>query len=79
MKIIRLKFTSDFKGLKKDFEIIFDEKNDNIKSFEPICFVGLNGSGKSNILEALADIFYYLENVSRQSENISLGFGCSII
>lgn len=29
--------------------------------FQPFCFVGLNGSGKSNVLEAIAAIFYHLE------------------
>lgn len=30
-------------------------------SFRPICLVGLNGCGKSNVLEALSLIFYHIE------------------
>lgn len=31
-------------------------------TFSPFCFAGLNGSGKSNVLEALAAIFFHLES-----------------
>lgn len=68
MKLIRLKLLSEFRGLDKGFEIIFDDtKNVNNALFEPICFVGLNGSGKSNILEVISEIFYFLENFSRST------------
>jgi restriction system-associated AAA family ATPase len=53
----------DFKSLQKGFEINFhslDETN-AMEEFRPFCFAGLNGSGKSNVLEALASIFYHLE------------------
>lgn len=29
---------------------------------DPICLVGINGSGKSNLLELIAEIFFYLES-----------------
>ncbi len=60
MKLLRLKLLSQFRGLQKDFEIEFD-KNINTKCLEPICFVGQNGCGKSNVMEALSEIFYELE------------------
>jgi len=31
------------------------------KEIDPICLVGLNGCGKSNMLELIADIFYFLD------------------
>lgn len=63
MKLIRLKIVDEFRSLIKDFEINFREpvKDDTLKSFHPFCFAGLNGSGKSNVLEALSNIFYHLE------------------
>ncbi len=79
MKLVRLKILSDFRGLKNGFEIIFDKqtpKNENI-NIEPICFIGLNGSGKSNILEVLSEIFYYLENYSNVDEKKKKDFKTS--
>ena len=61
MKLQRLKLLSPFRGLKKDFTLQF-QKLEAVNSIEPICFVGLNGSGKSNVLECLCEIFYYLES-----------------
>ena len=34
---------------------------DEMRKFHPFCLVGLNGCGKSNVLEALAHIFYHVE------------------
>ncbi len=66
MKLIKLKLLSEFRGLKKGFEVVFDDtKEYDSHVLEPICFVGLNGSGKSNILEVISEIFYYLENYSK--------------
>jgi restriction system-associated AAA family ATPase len=62
MKLHRLKILSEFRGLSPNFRIPFKGSGNNSKlNIEPICFVGLNGSGKSNVLEALCEIFYYLE------------------
>jgi len=62
MKLHRLKILSQFRGLPPNFRIPFKGSGNNSKlNIEPICFVGLNGSGKSNVLEALCEIFYYLE------------------
>jgi restriction system-associated AAA family ATPase len=62
MKLIRLKLLSKFRGLHKGFEIIFSKKIDPEK-FDPICFVGANGCGKSNVMEVLCEIFYYLDSI----------------
>ncbi len=63
MKLVRLKINKKFRSLPEGFEINFreDMPNVNWEKFHPFCFAGLNGSGKSNVLEALANIFYHLE------------------
>lgn len=63
MKLIRLKIEERFRSLKNDFEIVFRKpmKEDDLFEFHPFCFAGLNGSGKSNVLEALSNIFYHIE------------------
>lgn len=72
MKLLRLKITSPFRGLPKEgIELNFRQDNylpEDIN--EPICLVGLNGSGKSNVLEVICEIFYYLEiqNVAAKKE-----------
>lgn len=63
MKLIRLKIFESFRSLPANFEINFLQKRNEKELFEfnPYCLVGRNGSGKSNILETLAAIFYHLE------------------
>lgn len=63
MKLLRLKINNSFRSLPAGFEIIFrDHKKDLEKNLdEPICLVGINGSGKSNVLEALAEVFSYID------------------
>lgn len=65
---MRLEINSDYGSIKKGFQLQFrapfealskDELDWN--EFHPFCFAGLNGSGKSNVLEALANIFYHIE------------------
>ncbi|MBL0953136.1 MAG: restriction system-associated AAA family ATPase [Leptospira sp.] len=65
MKINRFKLLSSFRGLTAGYEIKFSTEP-NPERIEPICFVGLNGSGKSNILEALSEAFFYLEAYSKE-------------
>lgn len=63
MKLLSLKIQSQFRSLAPGFEVKFHQQ-DNFESmtqFNPFCLVGLNGCGKSNILEALSQIFYHLE------------------
>jgi len=72
MKLLRLKIVSPFRGLPKEgIELHFRQDNylpEDIN--EPVCLVGLNGSGKSNVLEVICEIFYYLEiqNVANVKE-----------
>ena len=66
MKFLRIKFSEDnkkaFRSIHPGFEIEF---NPNLSSseIEPIGLAGLNGSGKSNLLELISEIFYYLDSL----------------
>lgn len=71
MKINRLKILTVFRGLDPGFEIVFNNAI-NEERIEPICFVGLNGSGKSNVLEAISECFYYLEAYSEERKKSEL-------
>ena len=61
MKLHYLKLHFGFRGLPSGFNIYFKESESSGEDVEPICLVGLNGSGKSNVLEVISEIFYYLE------------------
>ncbi|MBO6761378.1 MAG: hypothetical protein JJ909_10475 [Roseivirga sp.] len=62
MKLRHFKINSEFRGLPKGFSLQFRQHNEYAgDNEEPICMVGLNGSGKSNSLEVLSELFYYLE------------------
>lgn len=65
MKLLKLEIGEKFRSLHAGFSIDFhrltDKGLDGMDKFQPFCFAGLNGSGKSNVLEALASIFYHLE------------------
>ena len=69
MKLLRLKITDPdgFRSLHCDFEHHFrsewnqQDEQDEPDGFAPFVCAGANGSGKSNLLEALAAIFYQLE------------------
>lgn len=79
MNLLSVNLLSDnFKSLKK-FEkpILFDESP--LNTFDPICLVGLNGSGKSHFMELIAECFmlseYYGINKKFPSfENVPLLF-----
>lgn len=77
MKLLRLKINSPFNSLsrigEKPFELNFrdeflSESDANWSEFHPFCFAGLNGSGKSNVLEALSNIFYHLEGCANVNQ-----------
>lgn len=60
MKLLRLQLHEQYRSL--DFDLQKFPKLELIKNeLDPICLVGFNGSGKSNLLELVADIFYKLE------------------
>jgi restriction system-associated AAA family ATPase len=82
MRINRVKILSRFRGLPAGYEVIFNPTSENGHMLEPICFVGLNGSGKSNVLEVIAEIFYYLETYHKAQKKdlhkFKKGFGFEI-
>lgn len=61
LEIATVPFRSLHEGFKIRFHIFNDKDLDGMEDFTPFCFAGLNGSGKSNVLEALGSIFYHLE------------------
>ncbi len=78
MKLLKLEINSQYGSLKKGFKLTFrDELGEFIEprilskewnDFHPFCFAGLNGSGKSNVLEALANIFYHIESCANVNQ-----------
>lgn len=62
MKLISIKLPNNrFRGLNKGFEIFFSAgSSENISTFY---LTGQNGSGKSNLLELISEIFYYLDSL----------------
>jgi restriction system-associated AAA family ATPase len=68
MKLLSIEIDSKYgsieKGFKLEFRKLFDQNSSvdlDWNQFHPFCFAGLNGSGKSNVLEAIANIFYFIE------------------
>ncbi|WP_299466014.1 restriction system-associated AAA family ATPase [uncultured Microscilla sp.] len=68
MKLLSLHINSNYGNIKKGFKLQFRPffekqviEQQEILEFHPFCFAGLNGSGKSNVLEVLANIFYHIE------------------
>lgn len=59
MRLLRLEIVGRYKGLK-DQAFEFSGSSDTI-----LTFVGLNGSGKSQLLELIAEVFGYLERLRR--------------
>lgn len=83
MKLLNLHINSDYGSIKKGFKLRFrapyeDQIPEQVdwSDFHPFCFAGLNGSGKSNVLEALANIFYHIESCANvnQPENFQDNF-----
>lgn len=83
MKLLRLHIDSKYGSLNKGFKLEFipdyaNQINSNLdwNEFHPYCFAGLNGSGKSNVLEVLANIFYHIESCANvnQPENFQDNF-----
>jgi restriction system-associated AAA family ATPase len=70
MRLIRLKLGTAFRSLAAGFEIDFLREWDYDQRFEfhPYCLVGRNGSGKTNVLEALAAIFYHVECIHLETQ-----------
>lgn len=65
MKLLRVKIPKElkqpFRSLHPGFSIQFNPNFDS-EDIEPIGLAGLNGSGKSNLLELVSEIFFYLDS-----------------
>ena len=72
MRLLKLELLGDkgFNSLPKNFTIKFSD--DQIDKVHPKCIIGLNGSGKSNLLELISEIFFSLETYLDQLERNSL-------
>ena len=82
MKLISVKILGEnFRSLAGNKLYQFNV-NQRSSRLSPKIFAGLNGSGKSNFLELLAEIFYYLElfhsNTVENSYKKSKDFGFEI-
>lgn len=62
MRLIRLGLVGDYKSItgidENPFYYQFEQSS---VDYSPICLVGLNGSGKSNFIELITDIFGYAD------------------
>ncbi|KAA6319472.1 hypothetical protein EZS27_030638 [termite gut metagenome] len=64
MKIKRIKITDILhKPLIEGLELCFPENTDDFLNAN--CLIGINGSGKSQFIESIADLFVYLDAVYR--------------
>lgn len=74
MRLLSLKLLGQYKGLKDQY-FDFHQAEGNI-----LAFIGLNGSGKSQLLELIGEIFAFLERKQRKDFKVktSLGFGFEI-
>ncbi|EEX34084.1 MULTISPECIES: AAA family ATPase [Vibrio] len=66
MKLISLHYSDPNNSLQA-YEFNFDNDRHESNALEPLCFVGLNGSGKSKLLEILAKIFFELDRLWRNT------------
>ncbi|WP_029274558.1 restriction system-associated AAA family ATPase [Pedobacter borealis] len=70
MKILQIHIIENAdKPLLNDLLLEFPT-NKSEDTFNPNIFIGINGSGKSQLLETIADIFLYLDRVYRQVNKI---------
>jgi predicted ATPase len=72
MKLLRITLEGQYKGLM-DQTFDFSQAEGNT-----IAFVGLNGSGKSQLLELIAESFAYLERYCRPDFRCRKNLGCSV-
>lgn len=64
MKLIRISLLEGKPlGILEGFEHIFAPQTS--ETVEPFCFVGANGTGKSRLLQCLAEIFFWLDSRTR--------------
>jgi restriction system-associated AAA family ATPase len=71
MKLLRLQINNSFRSLPAGFNIEFRKPDEEFEKnlHEPICLVGVNGSGKSNVLEVLSEIFNSIDQYLLNKED----------
>lgn len=71
MKIRRLSINNiDYKPLMKGIDLFFPKVKESF--IHANCFIGINGSGKSQVLELIAEIFLYLDRIFRKENRVEL-------
>jgi len=60
LRLLKLSINGEYRSLS-DFSWEFRGSPVDFDKMEPVCLVGLNGSGKSNLIEALSEIFCFLD------------------
>lgn len=80
MRIRRIKLTDiEHRPLLQGLELEFANPTD-AEGIVPQCFIGINGSGKSQLLETFAEVFQYLDrryrtdNAPKGTVTAPLGF-----
>ena len=63
LTLTQLRLKTNYRSLSP-FERNFHPAEQQPTGANPICLVGLNGSGKSNLIEAIAEIFCFLELIN---------------
>jgi restriction system-associated AAA family ATPase len=68
MHIRKLTLLTPFRGLQANSELAIntDAQANYAEAIQPVCLVGRNGSGKSNAMEFMCEVFYYLDWRSMQ-------------
>lgn len=70
MKLLRFSILDEYKSLGS-FDQDLRSPEQPKGELSPICLVGLNGSGKSNLIEAMSEIFCYLELINLPYQSIT--------
>lgn len=75
MKLISLTLNGEYKGLANQ-SFNFSQTQSNI-----LALIGLNGSGKSQLLEVIAEVFAFIERYQREDFLVRtlLGFGFEVV
>lgn len=70
MRLKRLEISGEYKSIRGSRENPFTYQFDtSSRNYSPLCLVGLNGSGKSNFIELIADIFGYSDRYYNDQYN----------
>ncbi|WP_121352018.1 restriction system-associated AAA family ATPase [Flavisolibacter nicotianae] len=69
MKILSIQLADIFNSLQPFEAINLSHVPREDNKIDPICLIGINGSGKSNLLELIVEIFYYVESLHRFGRN----------